>query len=159
MLFMGEVLKILLAEDNADDVFLLQQAIKKAGVPAHLNTAADGLEAIAYLKGEGIYADRDVHPFPDVLLLDLNMPRMNGFEVLESVRQDPVCSRLMVYILSASSRDADIQRAYDLRANSYIIKPSRLDELIGFVSALHQWHRFTSLPRVASAPSPLASTL
>ena len=143
---MNTRLTILIAEDNADDVFFLQQAIKKAGVDCHLTSACDGIQAVGYLKGEGAFSDRIAHPFPDVLLLDLNMPGMNGFEVLEWVRKDSRCTRLMVHVMSASSRDLDIERAYDLRANSYIVKPSRVDELVRFVSALDQWHRFIALP-------------
>jgi CheY-like chemotaxis protein len=107
------------------------------------------------LKGEGVYRDRASFPFPDVLLLDLNMPRMNGFEVLEWVRKTGECSRLVVYVLSASSRQADVQKAYDLRANSYIVKPSRMEELTGFVAALHQWHGFTALPSEAEGAESL----
>ena len=143
---MNAALKILLAEDNTDDVFLLQEAFKKAGAPSLLYRVADGIEARAYLQGEGVYSDRTVYPLPDVLLLDLNMPRMNGFEVLKWVRQHPHCSRLVVHILTASPREADVQRAYDLRANSYLIKPTRVDDLIAFAKALHHWHQFTALP-------------
>jgi CheY-like chemotaxis protein len=143
---MREYLNILIAEDNSDDVFFLEQAFKKAKVPNLLRAVPDGIEAVAYLNGTGPYEDRDAHPFPDILLLDLNMPRMNGFEVLEWVRKDPACSRLVVHVLSSSIRDADILRAYDMRANSYVVKPSRLDELTSFVSALHQWHRYVHLP-------------
>jgi CheY-like chemotaxis protein len=139
-------LNFLVAEDNPDDVFFLQQAFKKAGATDRLNAVCDGLEALAYLKGEEAYRDREAYPYPDVLLLDLNMPRLNGFELLESVRQDATHNRLVVHVLSASSREADIQRAYDLRANSYVVKPGRLEELVAFVTALHQWHHFTSLP-------------
>ena len=143
---MNSRLKILIAEDNPDDVFFLQQAIKKAGVDCRLNSAHDGIQALAYLTGEGAFSDRAAHPFPDVLLLDLNMPGMNGFEVLEAVRKHSGCSRLVVHVMSASSRDLDIQKAYDLHANSYVVKPSRVDELVRFVSALDQWHRFVALP-------------
>jgi len=139
-------LNILVVEDNPDDVFFLEQASKKACIACVLNSACDGIQALAYLNGEAAFSDRVAHPFPDVLLLDLNMPGMNGFEVLEWIRNDPRCTRLVVHVMSASSRDLDIQKAYDLRANSYVIKPSRIDELVRFVSALDQWHRFIALP-------------
>jgi CheY-like chemotaxis protein len=149
---MNTAFNILLAEDNADDVFLLQQAFKKAGVDSRLHLAADGAEALAYLKGEGRYSDRAASPFPDVLLLDLNMPRMNGFEVLEWVRGHPQWGGLIVHVLTTSVREVDVQRAYDLRANSYVVKPSRVDELVQFVRALHEWHHFVSLPQCSGTP-------
>jgi CheY-like chemotaxis protein len=137
---------ILVVEDNADDVFLLRQAFKKAGVSSRLNVAGDGVEAQAYLRGDGAYADRVAHPVPDFLLLDLNMPRLNGFELLEWIRRYPPCSQLVVHVLTASARQADVQRAYGLHANSYLTKPTRVDQLVALVAALHAWHRFISLP-------------
>jgi len=139
-------MNILVAEDSPDDVVLLTHALRRAKLTSSLTAVRDGLEALAYLNGEGPFADRAAHPFPDILLLDLNMPRMNGFEVLERLRADPQCSRLTVHVLTASSRTADVQRAYELHANSYTVKPTRLDELEAFLVALHQWHRFVTLP-------------
>jgi CheY-like chemotaxis protein len=139
-------LKILIVEDNPDDVFFFKQAMKKASADFHLHSVSDGVQAVAYLKGDAAFGDRAAHPFPDVLLLDLNMPGMNGFELLEWVRSNPGCSHLIVHVMSASSRDLDIHKAYQLGANSYVIKPSRIDELIRFVAALDQWHRFLALP-------------
>lgn len=141
-----EVLDILVAEDNPDDVFFLQEAFRKAGVRHNLRVVCDGVETLDYLKGENSYTDRAQNPFPNVLLLDLNMPRVNGFEVLELMRQDVQCKSLVVHVISASAREADVQRAYELGANSYIVKPSRMDELVKFVSALDQWHQLISLP-------------
>src|SRR5215831_4825765 len=103
-------MNILLAEDNSDDVVLLEHAFKKAGVTSHLTAVTDGLEALDYLEGEGAFANRAAYPFPDVLLLDLNMPRKNGFEVLAWVRRDANCSRLMVHVLTASPRESDAER-------------------------------------------------
>jgi CheY-like chemotaxis protein len=140
-------LNILVAEDNEDDVFLLREAFKKAGVTSHLEAVTDGVEAVAYLSGEGGYSDRATYPLPDVLLLDLNMPRKDGLEVLEWVRSDPQCSRLMVHVLTASSRASDVERAYALHANSYTVKPNRISDLVGFALALHQWHGFVTLAR------------
>lgn len=152
---MNTPLNILLAEDNEDDIFLLQQAFRKAGVASHLHAVHDGIEAREYLRGEGPFADRDEHPFPDIMLLDLNMPRMNGFELLEWVRREDDCRRLIVYVLTASARDPDVERAYKMGANSYILKPSRVDELVSFVTALHQWHHFLVLAHHPQSRRPL----
>jgi len=143
---MNGPLNILVAEDNADDLFLLQQAFKKAQVSSHLKAVEDGLDALAYLKGENAFADRVTYPFPDVLLLDLNMPRLNGFELLEALRQQQQFAHLVTYILTASCREPDVRRAYDLGAAGYTVKPTRIEELVAFVKALHDWHRFIQLP-------------
>jgi len=136
-------------EDSADDVVLLRHALDRAGVASHLSVVCDGIEAVAYLTAEDAFADRFAYPFPDFILLDLNLPRKNGFEVLEWLRGDASCCRLMVHILTASSRAVDVERAYELHANSYTVKPSRLEELVAFVVALHQWHDFLTLARPA----------
>jgi len=139
-------LNILLVEDSADDVFFFRDAFEKARGSGVLHSVCDGIEAVAYLSGEGVYGDRTAYPFPDLLLLDLNMPRMNGFEVLEWVRQNPRCNGLVVHVLTSSIREADVARAYALRANGYVVKPTRISELAAFVSALLGWHRFLSFP-------------
>jgi len=143
-------LKILLAEDHEDDVLLLRQAFLKAGVTSQLHVVNDGDEAIEYLNAGGKFGDRSTFPFPDVLLLDLNLPRRNGFEVLEWVRQQPANAGLVVHVMSASAREVDVTRAYRLGANSYVVKPSRVDELVAFVKALHEWHRFVRLSRLTA---------
>jgi two-component system response regulator len=137
----------LLAEDDSDDVLLMGQALKKASVTSRLHVVCDGVEALEYLKGEGNFNDRVAHPFPDMLLLDLNLPRVNGFQVLERVRRDPACKRLIVHVLTTSSQEVDAQRAYELGASSYVLKPSGIDALADFVTALHYWHRFVLLPK------------
>ena len=143
---MNTLMNILVVDDSANDVFLLEQAFKKAAATTRLQSVPDGMEARAYLKGDGQFSDRAMYPFPDLLLLDLNMPRMNGFEFLQWLREDSDCRQIVIYVLSASARDGDVKRAYELGANSYIVKPSRMDELVAFVAAMHQWHRFTVLP-------------
>ena len=150
---MNTLMDILVVDDSANDTFLLEQAFKKAAATSRLHATQDGIEARAYLKGEGGFSDRAMHPFPDIVLLDLNMPRMNGFEFLEWLRDDPECESIVVYVLSASARDGDVQRAYELGANSYVVKPSRIEELVSFVTALHQWHRFTVLPTHRPVPA------
>ena len=143
---MQSSLTILAAEDNPDDVFLLKQAFLKAGVEPVVHAVCDGLEAIAYLSGEGAYRDRAAYPIPDVLLLDLNMPRCNGFEVLAWIRREPRLARIATHVLTASSRPADVQRAYELGARSYVVKPTRIDDLIAFAGALLEWQRFVVPP-------------
>ena len=149
---MNTLMNILVVDDSANDVFLLEQAFRKAAATSRLHAVPDGMEAQRYLVGEGQFADRAMHPFPEVLLLDLNMPRMNGFEFLEWLRKETEFGYLVTYVLSASARDADVKRAYGLGANSYIVKPSRMDELVSFVAAMHQWHRFTVLPAQPVTP-------
>ena len=139
-------LNILLAEDNQDDATLFRRALDKANVPVNLQIVSDGEQAIAYLKGESQYADRATHPIPDFLLLDLNMPRKNGFEVLEWIRNDGIHKHLIIHVLSASSREEDKHRALDLLANSYLVKPSRVSELVGMIHHLVTSHKFVGLP-------------
>jgi len=150
---MKSALRILLAEDNADDVFLLTQALKKIAWAPSFHVVRDGIEAIAYLAGDGEYHDRESHPFPDMLLLDLNMPRRNGFEVLEWIRKESSCHDLVVHVLSASARPADVKRVYDLNANSYVVKPTSMSELAAFLSALRAWHEFVVFTPTTSKQS------
>jgi CheY-like chemotaxis protein len=120
---------VLYVEDNADDFDLLRLASRKCGTPFSLQHAADGEEAIAYLSAEGGFADREEHPFPDLVLLDLKMPRLDGFEVLHWIRTNPATKALPVVVLAGSSFRADIRRALELGANSYAAKPATFEEL------------------------------
>jgi CheY-like chemotaxis protein len=120
---------VLYVEDSMDDYVLFKLASKKCGTPFSLQHAADGHEAIAYLNGSGDYEDRDEHPFPDLVLLDLRMPRFDGFEVLQWIRANPATKSLPVVVLAGSSFRADIRRALELGANSYAAKPARFEEL------------------------------
>jgi CheY-like chemotaxis protein len=120
---------VLYVEDNADDFVLFKLASKKCGTPFYLQHAADGEQAIAYLSGTGDYADREEHPFPDLVLLDLKMPRLDGFEVLGWIRANPATKTLPVVVLAGSSFRADIRRALELGANSYAAKPAKFEEL------------------------------
>lgn len=122
-------LSILLAEDNEDDVFLLQRAMAKAQLTNPVQVVPDGEQALAYLKGEGIYGDRTKYPFPALLLLDIKMPRMDGLEVLSAVRRDPLLKRLVVIFLTSSNQQRDINAAFDLNANSYLVKPAGSDRM------------------------------
>ena len=121
---------ILLVEDNADDALLLKDAFYEANIINPILVLENGKKAIAYLKGEGIYADRKQYPLPILILLDLKLPIVSGFEVLRWVRQHPSLKRLPVLILTSSNIPEDINKAYDLGTNSYLVKPVDFDDLL-----------------------------
>jgi len=141
----------LLAEDSQNDVFLMQQAFKKAGLPNPIQVVSDGQEAISYLKGEGRYSARAQYPLPMAVLLDLKMARMNGFEVLEWVRKQPNLKRVVVIILTASNRSSDADRAYDLGANFYLTKPGKFEDLVEMTKCLHDWLRLNHFPSITQS--------
>jgi CheY-like chemotaxis protein len=130
---------ILLVEDDENDVFLMERAFGKASVPAELHIAPDGREALRYLHGEGEYADRERHPLPCLLLLDLNLPHVHGLEVLKQIREDPRLRKLIVVVLTSSVADSDIEQAYELGANSYLSKPNGLEGFEELVELIGQY--------------------
>lgn len=134
---------VLVADDSNYDALLMQTVFQRAGWVRPLLFVQDGEQAISYLGGEGAHADRARFPLPSLLLLDLNMPRKNGFEALAWIRQQPRLQGLHVYILSASSQPEDIQRSYDLGATSYLVKPSNLDGLMHLARTLLGWVRLS----------------
>jgi len=115
---------ILIAEDNEIDVFMTRKACQSVGIPHQLQIVTDGAMAIDYLFGNGCYADRSIYPLPDIIFLDLNMPRQNGFEVLKLIRARPVLKKLPVIMLSSSTLMVDVDRAYQLGVTSYLQKVS-----------------------------------
>jgi len=119
----------LYVEDDETDFGLLKLASQRCGTPFRLQRAADGEQAISYLNGAGDFADREEYPFPDMVLLDLKLPRLDGFEVLEWIRSNPLTMSLPVAVLAGSSFRADIRRALELGASSYAAKPARFEEL------------------------------
>jgi len=131
--------KVLIAEDDPTDVFLLQRAFAAAKVSATLHVVRDGQEAIDYLEGHDGFADRNAYPLPDLMLLDLKMPKLNGFDVLGWLRQKPGLKRLLVTILTSSDQPNDINRAYDLGANSYLVKPHGTNELAELVLRVQRY--------------------
>ncbi len=133
---MRELGTILLAEDNENDVLLTQLALKRARLANPLQVVRDGEEAIAYLQGTGPYADRTQFPFPILLLLDLNMPKISGFEVLDWLRNQPLPNHLPVAISTDSDSGPDVRRAYELGADSYLLKPPNPEALLGLVQRL-----------------------
>lgn len=127
---------ILLVEDNPDDVKLTERALKKSKILNELMVARDGVEAVDYLFGTGKYAGRDTRALPQVVLLDLKMPRMDGLEVLQRIRADERTKLLPVVVLTTSSEDRDRVESYKLGANSYIRKPVDFDQFVSAVQNL-----------------------
>src|SRR5690242_8351703 len=121
---------ILCAEDEEDDAFLLGRAFERAGITNPLVIVPDGKTAMSYLAGDERYADRTQHPFPCLVLLDLNMPGIPGLEVLKWVRSTPSTCAVVVIVLSSSSQDIDVHRAYHMGTNGYLVKPSNLEEMV-----------------------------
>jgi CheY-like chemotaxis protein len=143
---------ILLVEDDENDVLLIQRAFRKAGIGNPLRVLGDGDVAVAYLGGEGLYADRLEWPLPGLLLLDLKLPRRSGLEVLAWLRQQPGIGRLVTVVLTSSRESADVNRAYELGANSYLVKPVLLDDLVQMVKTLDlYWLMINEKPDLRSA--------
>jgi two-component system, chemotaxis family, response regulator Rcp1 len=140
----GELVEILLVEDNPGDVRLTREALKEGKVRNNLHVAMDGIEALAFLRRQGQYLDA---PRPDVILLDLNLPKKDGREVLAEIKDDPDLRRIPVVILTTSQAEKDIVSTYDLHANCYITKPVELDEFIQVVKSIDEfWLTIVKLP-------------
>lgn len=129
MKYIPENAVILLAEDDEDYILLVQDAFRRAGIRNPLYVVWNGQEVIHYLKGQGKYANRAEYPLPDLLLLDLKMPRVNGFEVVEWVRNQPGLARLRILVLTSSDEIGDVNKAYQLGANSFMVKPIEFEDL------------------------------
>ncbi|HYE30746.1 MAG TPA: response regulator [Methylomirabilota bacterium] len=127
---------ILLVEDDPNDILLMQRAFNKARLANPLEVVTDGEEAIAYLSGEGRFADRNRYPVPLMLLLDLKMPRRNGFEVLEWLKEHPEFNQIPVVVLTSSDQQPDVEKAFRLGARSYLTKPGRLEDLVSLMMRL-----------------------
>lgn len=143
---------ILVAEDDDNHVFLMQRAFKQASLINPLQFVSDGEQAIAYLKGEGQYANRDEFPLPSLLLLDLKMPNKNGFEVLEWLRTQPTLRALRVIVLTTSGSTEDINRAYQLGANSFLTKPLDFRDFVQLSASIKGYWVFLSRGPEISRP-------
>jgi CheY-like chemotaxis protein len=139
-----EPIQILMAEDDEEDQALVQKAFRRARVINHLNFVNDGEELLQYLRREGRFADA---PFPDIVLLDLNMPKKDGREALKEIKGDSRLRHVPVVILTTSDADEDVLRSYDLGASSYIQKPVTFEKLVEVVETLRQyWLGVVKLP-------------
>jgi CheY-like chemotaxis protein len=143
---------ILVAEDREDDQLLIRRAFERAQLVNPLRIVNDGEEAIAYLKGEGQFSDRTKYPLPELLLLDLKMPRKNGFEVLEWVRSQPDLKVLPVVVLTSSEDVYDVSRAYQLGANSFLVKPIEFDQFVQMSKAIKGYWLWLSRPPAVPTP-------
>ena len=144
---------VLVAEDHEDDVVLLRWAFAKAGVPNPIHIVRDGLECVAYLSGTGKYANRDEYPLPVLLLVDLKMPNMDGFEVLHWVRHNPGLKRLPIVVLTTSEDVFDINRAYELGANSFLIKTLDIQTFADLAEQLGRyWLSLSLAPQTERPP-------
>jgi CheY-like chemotaxis protein len=137
--------EILLVEDNPDDVDLTIEAFKESSSQRRLHVVEDGVEALAFLRHQGAYASS---PRPDLILLDLNLPRKTGHELLAEIKIDPELRQIPVVVLTTSAADADVNRSYELAANCYITKPVDLDAFFGVVNIVDRfWRDIATLPR------------
>lgn len=142
---MGDVIEILLVEDNPGDARLTREALRDGKVRNNLSVVVDGVEAMAFLRREGPYAGAQR---PDLILLDLNLPRKSGREVLAEVKSDPELARIPVVVLTTSKADEDVAKAYEYHANCYITKPVDFEEFNTVVRSIEEfWFTIVRLPK------------
>ena len=140
----GTPIEILLVEDSAGDVRLVQENLKESKVRNSLNVVGDGIEAMAYLRNEGKYKDT---PRPDLILLDLNLPKKDGRQVLKEIKSDEDLKCIPVVVLTISKAEEDIMKSYSLHANAYISKPVDLNQFLKVVKAIEEfWLTVVKLP-------------
>jgi len=144
MKIIGKPVEILLVEDNEGDVGLIEEVFEEAKIRNNIHVAEDGEEAILFLHGEGKFSGS---PRPDIILLDLNLPKKDGREVLKEIKEDNNLKNIPVVILTTSNAEKDILRAYDLHANAYITKPLDFDQFIKAVGSIENfWLEIVNLP-------------
>ncbi len=145
---MNRNLTILVAEDDENDLLLLKRAFLKNGITNPTHLSPDGADACAYLKGEGVYSDREKYPFPSIIITDLKMPKFSGFEILEWLKNHPNCHVIPVIVLSASRQEEDVKKAYQLGANAFLNKPSTYPELEKLVRVVADFWNLCEKPRI-----------
>lgn len=147
MIKQRRAITILMADDDADDRLLAKDALFESRLVNNLYLVSDGQELLDYLRHQGSYTDPSTSPRPGVILLDLNMPRMDGFEALAEIRRDAALRQIPVVILTTSKTEEDIYRGYDLGANSFVTKPVSFEGLVSAMKALGQyWFEIVELP-------------
>jgi chemotaxis family two-component system response regulator Rcp1 len=140
----GRPAVILLVEDNNDDVELTKLAFQRAKFAVHLHHVSNGEECMAFLRKQGVYADA---PTPNIILLDLNMPRMDGIEVMREISTDEALKHLIIVVMTSSNADEDVLRSYKLRCNSYLVKPIKFDAFAKMIQSFGDyWFTLVTLP-------------
>ncbi|MBI4664395.1 MAG: response regulator [Verrucomicrobia bacterium] len=145
IVFVNSKLEILLIEDDEDDALLMLRALHKAGIDHGIQVVSDGQEALDYVSGTGKFQNRSEYPLPSIVLLDLKLPKVPGLDVLKCLRETPATRAMIVIVLTSSNLPADISQAYELGANSYIVKPPAFEQLVAFARVFKQyWLDFNS---------------
>jgi len=135
MTFLGDRLNILMADDNPEDLVLIDRILEAKEFPANFKTVGDGLELMQYLRNEGAFSDPIEHPWPDLILLDLNMPNMDGREALREIRSDPNLADVRIIVLSSSGEIDDFEAALDEGANFYVAKPIDINTFLSLLNS------------------------
>jgi CheY-like chemotaxis protein len=153
---------ILLVEDRADDVALVRRAFGQLNLRNPFHVVTDGEAALAYVLGEGKYADRFEFPLPDIMLLDLKLPRMDGFDLLMQIRRRPELNPMRIIVLTSSEDIYDVNRAYSLGANSFLVKPNDFNDFTTLIRTLSAFWLHTNKmvsfdPHAVSQPQPAPS--
>jgi CheY-like chemotaxis protein len=143
---------ILLFEDDDNDVLLMQRALKKAAIESPVIVVRDGQEGIDYMEGSGKYHNRSYYSLPDIIILDLKMPRKTGLEFLEWMQAHPKLRVIPTILLSSSKEDSDISKAYDLGVNTYFVKPCCFAESVELVKAMQQYWIRAIKPKAKPSP-------
>ena len=144
MNYTNKPVEVLLVEDNEGDIRLIKEAFKDSKIVNKFSVVGDGQQALDYLNKRGEFESADR---PDLILLDLNLPKINGFDVLNEVKSNPEFQKIPVIIFSSSTSDSDVMRSYDLKANSYVSKPADLEEFLNVVRTIDEfWFQTVKLP-------------
>jgi CheY-like chemotaxis protein len=150
---MDDLAVILLVEDLEGDIEIIKRSFARAGLTNPMHVVRDGEQAIAYLLGEGPYSNRAEHPLPDLILLDLKLPRIDGFEVLEWLRSHPSLRSIPVLVLTSSDQMKDVNRAYDLGAIKFLVKPLDFEQFVGTSEVLKKyWLKTARVPDAQRRP-------
>ena len=151
---MAELAMILLVEDREDDIILIQSALRKGRVKNPIHVVRDGDEALAYLKGEGKFSNRVEFPLPTLVLLDLKLPRLDGFEVLKWIRSRPGLKTMRIIVLTSSEQIRDVNRAYEMGANSFLVKPLDFEQFVATGELINQyWLGMDREPKATRSPT------